>query len=224
MTNHDIIKIVNFVLNKDINGNAYSAAEFTSMINAHSLSLFYEKLGLTKEYQLDAPIARTGVGVSKKSTQDLLPFYKTVTKTVVGGMVSMTGLNSEYIISIIPVPVVARGFDEVNADELGNRLSNPITAPSLSDPIMVWTASDTFMIYPATIVSVTVHYYESPSSAVVAFTTDPVTLLPVYTGTELAWSDTNKVEIAYRIIRDAGINIERSDATQYANQIVQTGR
>ena len=66
MTNHDIIKIVNFVLNKDINGNAYSAAEFTSMINAQSLSLFYEKLGLTKEYQLDAPIARTGVGVSKK--------------------------------------------------------------------------------------------------------------------------------------------------------------
>ena len=70
MTNHDIIKIVNFVLNKDINGNAYSAAEFTSMINAQSLSLFYEKLGLTKEYQLDAPIARTGVGVSKKLTHN----------------------------------------------------------------------------------------------------------------------------------------------------------
>jgi hypothetical protein len=224
MTNHDIIKIVNFVLNKDINGNAFGAAEFTSMINAQSLRLFYDKMGLTQEYQLNAPVARSGVGLSKKLTQDLLPFYKTTTKAVVGGMVSMTGLNSEFIISVIPVPVIARGFDEVNADELGNRLSNPITAPSLSDPIMVWTANDTFMVYPATITSVTVHYYETPSIASVAFTTDPVTLLPVYTGTELAWSDSNKVEIAYRIIRDAGMNIERSDVMQYANQIVQSGK
>jgi hypothetical protein len=224
MTNHDIIKIVNFVLNKDINGNAFGAAEFTSMINAQSLRLFYDKMGLTQEYQLNAPVARSGVGLSKKLTQDLLPFYKTTTKAVVGGMVSMTGLNSEFIISVIPVPVIARGFDEVNADELGNRLSNPITAPSLSDPIMVWTASDTFMVYPATITSVTVHYYETPAIASVSFTTDPVTLLPVYTGTELAWSDSNKVEIAYRIIRDAGMNIERSDVMQYANQIVQSGK
>lgn len=224
MTNHDIIKIVNFVLNKDINGNAFGAAEFTSMINAQSLRLFYDKMGLTQEYQLNAPVARSGVGLSKKLTQDLLPFYKTTTKAVVGGMVSMTGLNSEFIISIIPVPVIARGFDEVNADELGNRLSNPITAPSLSDPIMVWTANDTFMVYPATITSVTVHYYETPAIASVSFTTDPVTLLPVYTGTELAWSDSNKVEIAYRIIRDAGMNIERSDVMQYANQIVQSGK
>lgn len=224
MTNHDIIKIVNFVLNKDINGNAFGAAEFTSMINAQSLGLFYDKMGLTQEYQLNTPVARSGVGLSKKLTQDLLPFYKTTTKAVVGGMVSMTGLNSEFIISVIPVPVIARGFDEVNADELGNRLSNPITAPSLSDPIMVWTASDTFMVYPATITSVTVHYYETPAIASVSFTTDPVTLLPVYTGTELAWSDSNKVEIAYRIIRDAGMNIERSDVMQYANQIVQSGK
>lgn len=224
MTNHDIIKIVNFVLNKDINGNAFGAAEFTSMINAQSLRLFYDKMGLTQEYQLNAPVASSGVGLSKKLTQDLLPFYKTTTKSVVGGMVSLAGLSSEFVITVIPVPIIARGFDDVNADELGNRLSNPITAPSLSDPIMVWTASNTFMVYPATITSVTVHYYETPAIASVSFTTDPVTLLPVYTGTELAWSDSNKVEIAYRIIRDAGMNIERSDVMQYANQIVQSGK
>jgi hypothetical protein len=224
MTNHDIIKIVNFVLNKDINGNAFGAAEFTSMINAQSLRLFYDKMGLTQEYQLNAPVARSGVGLSKKLTQDLLPFYKTTTKAVVGGMVSLAGLSSEFVITVIPVPIIARGFDDVNADELGNRLSNPITAPSLSDPIMVWTASNTFMVYPATITRVTVHYYEEPAAALVTFTTDPVTLLPVYSGTELAWSNSNKVEIAYRILRDAGVNIERSDVMQYANQIVQSGK
>jgi hypothetical protein len=80
------------------------------------------------------------------------------------------------------------------------------------------------MVYPATITRVTVHYYEEPAAALVTFTTDPVTLLPVYSGTELAWSNSNKVEIAYRILRDAGVNIERSDVMQYANQIVQSGK
>jgi len=224
MTNHDIIKIVNFVLNKDINGNAFGATEFTSIINAQSLRLFYEKLGLPQEYSQDAPIARNGVGVSKKLVSDLLPFYRTSTKTVTGGQVSLTGLNMEYLISVIPVPVVARGFDEVNADELANRIVNPITYPSVSDPIMCWIDSTAFIVYPATITSVTVHYYTTPGTAVVTFTTDPVTLLPVYTGTELLWSDANKVEIAYRIIRDAGVNIERSDAMQYADNVIKTGR
>ena len=224
MTNHDIIKIVNFVLNKDINGNAYNNDEYAAIINAQSLGLFNECLGLKQEYSADSPVARTGVGVSKKNTYDLLPFYRTSTKTVTGGQVSLTGLGLEYLISVIPVPVVARGFDEVDADELANRLVNPITYPSVSDPIMCWTNATTFIVYPASITSVTVHYYVNPSTAVVAFTADPVTLLPVYTGTELLWSDRNKKEIAYRIIRDAGVNIERSDAMQYADNIVKSGR
>jgi len=49
--------------------------------------------------------------------------------------------------------------------------------------------------------------------------------LPVYTSiAELEWSDPHKIEIAYMMIREAGVNIEKQDAVALSNQIISTGR
>src|SRR5690606_32343159 len=120
MTYGDVINIVNTVLNKDLNGRAFTAAEFQSLFNANSHMLFAEKLGLPNEYQLNAPIARRGVGVSRKISQELRPFLRRETKTITGGAFSFTNLNETlgYLVAINPATVTGRGFDELEPDEL----------------------------------------------------------------------------------------------------------
>lgn len=223
MTNYDIIKIVNLAINKDINGNAFSPDEYKTMINTHSMRLFMDRLGLTQEYN-GQPISRQGVSISKVNESSLLPFLVVTTFTPSGGTITFPS-TCAFVQTLIPTVLKGRGFDEVYPYELGDRLGDPIVAPTESDPISVWLSPTQVQIYPSTINSVRVFYYKYPTEANFSITPDSLTLLPVYTSiTELEWDDRDKTEIAYRMIREAGVNIERGDVVGYSNQVIQTGK
>ena len=99
-----------------------------------------------------------------------------------------------------------------------------VVAPTEDDPCLEWTTSGTsVLIYPSTITSIVLKYYKYPTDAVIATTTNSITLLEEYdsaNSTELLWEDEQKIEIAYRILRDIGVNMERADVTAYAQNIV----
>jgi len=224
MTNYDIIKIVNLAINKDINGNAFSPDEYITMINAHSIRLFMQRLGLTSEYN-GQPVAREGVSISKVNEMSLLPFQVIETLIPVNGLLDLTGKNIAYIGAVLPTTITGRGFSEIYPYQLGERLGDPITQPTSADPMLMWRTPVSMQIYPATITSISVIYYKYPTSANFTITPNPTTLLPVYTSIqELEWNDSDKVEIAYRIIREAGVNIERGDVVQYSNEVIKTGK
>ena len=68
-------------------------------------------------------------------------------------------------------------------------------------------------------------YYKETREAVVVYTTNSTTLLEEYdagNSTELEWTDNDKVIIAYRILRDAGVNIEKSDVVALSQQIIDS--
>lgn len=227
MTNYDIIKIVNLAVNKDINGNAFSPSEYEVMINSHSMGLFMEYLGYTREYHVNVPIGREGVSKHKINEHALLPFLRVESKSVTGGQLNLSGDNVAYISTVLPATMTGRGFDEVAPYELGDRLGDPVVRPTNDDPIILWRSPVEMLIYPTTISQVVVYYYEYPRKAVVSISTDPVTLLPVYNtsgSTELEWDDLNMKEIAWRIIREAGLNLERGDAVQLADKVIESGR
>jgi hypothetical protein len=183
-----------------------------------------QRLGLTAEYN-GAPVAREGVSISKVNEMSLLPFQNIETLSPVNGLLSLSGKNVAYIGAVNPTAITGRGFDEVTPYELGNRLGDPVTRPTEADPILMWRTPVSMQIYPATITSVSVIYYKYPTPAVFGIIPNSITLLPEYNGTtELEWNDTDKVEIAYRIIREAGVNIERGDVVGYSNQVIQTGK
>jgi len=224
MTNHDIIKIVNLAVNKDMNGNAFSPDEYKTMINAHSRRLFMECLGLTQEYQNGLPISRTAVSISKVNEMKLLPFHVVEVIAVTGGQLNVTGKDIAFLSAMLPSTLSGRGFDELFDYELPYRLTDPIVAPTLDDPIFVWRSPVEILVYPATVTSVIAYYYTYPDDANFTMTYD-ANLLPVYTSiNELDWNDTEKTEIAYRMIREAGINIEKADAVGYADKVISTGR
>jgi len=128
-----------------------------------------------------------------------------------------------YLLAINPGTIVGRGFDELSADEVADRRGSAVVAPTESDPCFEWRTSDSIFVYPDSITSVTLYYYTFPTDAVVAYTTDPATLLQTYdtaNSTETGWEDTELIDIAYMILRDLGINMERQDITAYAQNIV----
>lgn len=227
MTNWDIIKIVNMLVNRDVNQMAFSADEYQTMINAQSLKLFKTKLGAPEEYR-GTPNAQQGVGFSKKIDKDLNPFLVYERLPVNSGVLDLSSKLPAYVNAINPDPQMARGFDYLSPDELGDRMKNPITRPTLSDPVIYETGSNVFAVVPSAITYVYVSYYKYPTSASISISYNPTTLLPYYgpgasggnSCVELEWDDINKIDIAYFIARDAGLNVGRNDVVSVANQIV----
>lgn len=223
LTSGDIVNIVNTVLNKDLNGNSIDYTEFQSLINSQSKLLFAEKLGLPNRYQLNAPIEQKGAGVSRKINSELRPFLRRESLTITGGAGNLASLDEDvgYLLSVTPNTISGRGFDIVDPDEWADRVGSVVVTPTVDDPILMYTDEDSILISPSTITEVYVTYYKTPDDAVFTYTQNATTLLPEYVGTtELEWGDEQKIEIAYRILRDAGVNIERQDAVAYAQNIV----
>jgi hypothetical protein len=212
ISNNDILNIVNVVINRDLNGASLNKDDYEAELNAQSLRLFNSKL--------------PQVGITKKVDKDLSPFFCKVTKVAVRGSIDLTAENPAFIASMIPNPFTARGFDEVTAGELPDRLMNAITEPTLSDPIIVIGGDNRFDVYPSGILGATIMYYKYPSKATVVYTHDPVTLRPIYdpSSVELEWSDTCKIDLAYMILRDAGMNVNRHDIEQFADSVVKSGK
>lgn len=227
MNNWQIIQLVNIILRKNISGGSFDQSDYETAINASSLRLFKRKLGLPEEMQPGTAIAQQGVGVSKQIDTELSVFFRKVYKAQVAGTIDLTTENPAYIAYFIPDPLTVRGFDEVTAGELSDRLLNPITAPTLSDPIVCRQQGEKFDVYPSGILGATVAYYKYPTPAVIRWTRDSVTLKPIYdtvNSVEMEWSDISKIDLAYMILRDAGMSIERRDIEQYANELVKTGK
>ena len=224
LTNFDIITLVNLIRNKDLEGEDITASEFQTLINAQSKLLFAEKLGVPNLYQLNAPIERRGVNVSRKIAGELRPFYVRETVLIVGGAADFSSKSIGYIDAIEPSSISGRGIDELFGDEVADRLGSAVVAPTADDPCMEWTSSgDSVLVYPSTITSIILKYYTFPPDAVVVLTTNATNLREEYdsvNSTELLWDDEQKIEIAYRILRDLGINMERQDVTAYAQNIV----
>lgn len=227
LTNDSIITIINTVLNKDLSGNSINTSEFQALINAQSQLLFADKLGIPNEYARDIPTARKGAGVSKVLTSDLRPFYVREQLTVIGGVANLASLASTYayLLAINPASISGRGFKELRPDEVADFLGSVVILPTVDDPNFEWRDSTSLLIYPATIASIIVMYYKEPRQAVVVYTTNGTTLLEEYdagNSTELEWTDNDKVIIAYRILRDAGVNIEKSDVVALSQQIIDS--
>lgn len=227
LTNGDIINIVDTVLNKDLNGRSITASEFQTLINSQSKLLFASKLGVPNEYARDVPVARKGASVSRVIDSSLRPFLKREALVVTGGIADLSTLSAtySYLLAINPVSITGRGFDELTPDQEADRLGSSVVAPTEKDPAFTWNTPTQLLIHPSTITSVTVIYYKEPDDAVVVTKVNATTLDEEYdasSSTELEWEDTEKVQIAYRILRDAGINIERNDVVALAQQIVDS--
>ena len=220
MTCFDIIKMVNMAVNRDVNSMAFTADEYITMIHAQQMKLFKVKLGMPEQQNL-MPNAPIGVGSSKTVDADLNPFSVREVVTLSSGVLDYSTKNVAFITSIIPNPIVKRGIDIITPDEIGNRRMNPITKPTAEDPVASEYGNKMFKIEPS-MDSVIFHYYVYPLAPIFTIGTQAELLNPVYTSTrELLWNDMCMVDIAYYVMRDAGLNVSKNDVLQISERIIE---
>mgnify|MGYP001773242566 CR=1 FL=1 len=221
--NGSIISLVNFVKNIDINGGDTNEDEWGAIITANSQKLFSKLLGVPDLYQIGAPLERRGVEISRAAEKKLRPFLVRETVGVVGGSVDVTGKNMGYFLACEPTTISGRGFDELSPSEVADRLGDPVVAPTVDDPCLEYASDTNILVYPSSLSQVVLKYYTFPTDAVVVFQTDSNTLKKTYNAgasTETGWEKEELIEIAFMCLRDAGMNVNRQDVAQYANQIV----
>lgn len=226
MTNFDMITLCNLIRNKDLQGEDVTVTEYQALFNAQSQLLFSDKIGSENEYQLNAPIARRGAGLSRKISEELRPFLKKETKTIAGGSFSLNSLAETvgYLLAVAPTTITGRGFIELEPDDVADLQGSAVVSPTAKDPAFEWVSSTAMSIYPSTITSITVTYYKKPDDCVIVTTTNATTLLEEYvsaSSTEFEWEDRGKLEIVYRSLRELGVNIERSDVFAMGEKITQ---
>lgn len=226
LTNWDLFQLANIAINKDVNGRAVKSSEFEVLLNSKSQKMFEERLGDPKEYERNFPVARRGAEVSRVVQEELRAFFRRESVPVVGGAVSLLSLNHDlgYFLDIRTADTLGRSFDELTSSEAAERISSPVVAPTVNDPCYEWSGNNTILVYPSTMATVVATYYKLPDFAVIATTQNPTTLLEEYNAaasTELEWSDSDKVELVYRCLRDLGVNLERADVAAYSENIVR---
>lgn len=221
MTNFDLYKLLNFIVNKDVYSRAITPDQFDLELKSKNLRLMRKRLGLPETYV--PGMANEGAGVNQMTDTDLLPFLveQTLNPTL-GVLVLTTGWY--YILDwYTTVSITA---DKISYEEVSNRIRNYITAPTLLHPVG-YLVKTGLKVFPTTLTGATVIYYRKPVDPVFAVTVNPTTLVMEYATTgivELEWDDGSKLDILNMILQDMGVNIERGDVQQMAAKLIQTGK
>lgn len=221
MTNFDLYKLLNFIVNKDVYSKAIAPPQFDLELKSKNLRLMRKRLGLPETYIPGA--ANEGAGVTRLTDTDLLPFLVEETLNPVDGVLVLT-TGWYYILDWYTS--TSRTSDLISYDEISNRLRNYITAPTELHPA-AYIVKTGLKVYPTTIVGATVIYYRKPADPVFTTITNPTTLELEYdagNSVELEWDDGSKLDILNMILQDMGLNIERGDVQQMANKLIQTGK
>jgi len=219
MTNFDLYKLLNFIINKDIYAQAISPDEFALELQSKNLRHFRKRLGLPETYIPGS--ANEGVGVTRSTDTDLLPFLVEETTNPMSGIITLLA-NWYYILDFYTATSITS--DLIGIEELSDRLNNYITKPTASH-IAAYIVPQGLKVYPSTITGVTVLYYREPTTPTFVTVTDPVTLELTYgASVELEWNDGSKLDILYMILQDMGLNVERGDVQQMAAKLIQTGK
>lgn len=220
MTNFDLYRLLNFIVNKDVYAQAMSEGEFELELRSKNLRHFRVRLGLPEGYKTGD--VTKAVESTRINQSDLTPFLTTGSFANVNGLVTVTGWY--YILDFYSAS--SRSADIISYQEFSSRVRDPQTKPTAKD-LVAYIVKEGLRVLPATVTPVSVIYYRKPVDPVFRTLTNPQTLELEYdpvNSVELEWDDANKLDIMHMILQDMGVNIVRGDIVQYANKLVETGK
>ena len=221
MTNYDLYRLANFIVNKDVYAQSMSSTEFDLELKSKNQRHFRKRLGLPEAFNPGS--ATEGAGMNRLVESDLLPFLVTETKNPVAGVVTPT-YGWYYMLDFYTADSITS--DLLSTEEVSSRINNYILEPT-TQHIAAYRVSTGLKVLPSTITGITLIYYRKPIDPVFNIITNPVTLEMSYdvaTAIELEWDDGNKLDILSMILQDLGINLQRGDLQQMANKLIQTGK
>ncbi len=219
MTVEELRLFIFSIANKDQTGNLPTPEQY---------NVFLAR-AVEDKFRLEYGLRQVDNGVYYQNSQnstDALSKFITVTPTV--ALLPGTFVLPANYVHLSSLSHIDDGKYRVitvlNEDEWNNRLSNPITPPTLKYPIAKFVAG-TLIVYPTTIASVNIAYLRKPVNPVWGSTI--VNDEPVYnaaTSTQIEFPDIYHIDIARIILSYLGIEFKDMELLQYAEMGKNTGQ
>lgn len=237
MNNSDILNVVNYFIQKDTTRNIrniFTPEQAVNIMYSASLQLFKAKVGIPQAYM--GNVARIGEAFenSMLNSEALRPF-----KYVMGDMgnpylavssgVATVPSNMYYPIKLVHLHSTNTGLKEhkikiCTDSEYEDLIDNAIDYPTNEYPIANFQDS-LIRIRPNTVRYCKFIYLKHPVKPSFEVVTirgfieyDSVNSI------ELEWHDAEKIDIIYIMLKMVGINIERGDIFQIANEKLNSGK
>ena len=225
MTLFQIYELIEYITNKDYNGNVIAPDQYGKLIVAANIDMFKKKLGLPEDFQLGAPITREYIDANKIQLADTKHLkVRAATQAVASGVIAYPvgyflddAIRYNYQRDVdgasTTITKVVEGLTEA---QYGDRAGNWIKKPSTKNPVYV-VRNDGIHIYPSTIAVVDFNYYKYPTTPVFAY--NQFTGYITYDepgSTEFDWPERLHMDLVRIILGYVAMNISEAQLSAYA--------
>lgn len=227
MNNWTIYQIVNYLINKNQVGNAFTPEQFELILNNSSLKLFKERLGTPEEggrgIQGYASITKILVDLADFVKKENIS-YTNGTGAIPSDMAYPVGMNYKKPNNTCDGGYENRNVELLDEGEYQMRIVSTLKAISFLFP--VYRITTLLNIEPITIQYSDFTYLKYPNEAVFATVTNSTTGEVEYdsaNSTELEWNNTAKESIIAVILSSTGLNLRSNEIIQAAEATKQRG-
>jgi hypothetical protein len=226
MTLFEQWELVNYIANKDYEGNVVTPERFAQLCEVVNIDLFKVKMGLPEDYQLGAPLSRQYLDATQRLTDETRFLKKRVAaQPVSSGIVAYPGdyfgfdaMRYGYQRQVDGSPkVIWKPVETLTEDEYSSRAGNSIKEPTAKNPVCVMR-SDGIHVYPTSIVQVDFAYIRYPVDPVFDYVENTGYITEGSSPTEYEWQVHLHMDLTRMILGYIGINLREQQLEQYAEQ------
>lgn len=225
MTLFEIYEFIEYIINKDYNGNVLSPDQYGKLIVSANIDLFKKKMGLPEDFQLGTPISREYIDANKMHTADTMHLkVREATQSVTTGVIAYPAgycvddaIRYTYQRNVDGAPVnIIKVVEALSEAQYGDRAGNWTKKPSTKNPVYV-VRNDGIHIYPATITVVDFNYYKYPTTPVFVYVQETGYITYNESGsTEFDWPERLHMDLVRIILGYVSINIREAQLVEYA--------
>ena len=234
MNLQDLLDFLNFIINKEQSGRFISPREFTLLLREANYKFFKKYFDVPEEYQIGNPMSRIEWELTDVVKEKLSRFmtelsFKNNNPLAVSNGIAQKPADmffEDYFASSSGLGRILKGY------EFEKISRNPVTGPTEDYPIAT-IKSNTIQVAPETITAISFHYLRRPEEPNFDYYVDendniiylepgetsPTTGNPANhpsESVELDWDVDCIWDIAYIILENMGIGINREQVIQYA--------
>lgn len=220
-------ELMNFIINKDYEGNAFTPDQLADLVKVANLELFKIKMGLPEDYAPGQPLSRQGLDLTQRLT-DETKFLKKLdpTITVINGIIAypsnyftINALRHNYTRNVDGVPTsIYRMIEILTEDEYSDRAGKWLKRPTTWDAVAV-IRDDGIYVFPKSIVSAEIAYIKYPAEPTFAYIlqTGYITEDTVNT-VEFEWPEILHMDLVRIMLSFMGVHLRDEQLFQYAEQ------
>lgn len=225
----ELLNKVNYISNKSQSGYTLTPVEYNEILPIVNVKVFNKLYGLMSDYRINLPQSEIAYEKSKAVTDSLQKFKTPTDVTLVNSKwtlptdyMHLSSIRYNYIDNSVNCtsPLNTASIEVLTDAEIGDRLTNAITAPTRKNPVCT-IISDYVEFYP-TLQYVKVTYLRKPVTPIYAYTINPTTYAVTYNqsgSTQFEYSDVLEPFVISEILELIGVNLKENEIVQYSKMM-----